>query len=255
MKPHWQQQHIIAITINGSGWLEQTVDGRVQKEYPAPGDIGIYPACRPHQIRWQKDAEFIFLCLEPALLEHFAAQAEIDRSVELIPQLKVQDFFLQQIGLTLKKEMESIEPSDSQYFESLKTTLILHLLKYYSGLNLKSESVESAGLSRYQLQQVVDYIHDCLDAELSVKEMAQTVGLSQYHFSRMFKQSTGMAPHQYVMQQRLELAKQLLKQPELPMSDIAYQCGFANQSHLSKSFRNNFGISPKFYRTLGWLTS
>lgn len=72
--------------------------------------------------------------------------------------------------------------------------------------------------------------------------------MSESHFSRSFKQSVGIAPYQYLMQQRVERAKQLLQQQKSPISTIALDCGFANQTHLTKVFRQITGVTPKAYQ-------
>jgi AraC family transcriptional regulator len=76
--------------------------------------------------------------------------------------------------------------------------------------------------------------------------------LSQYYFCRVFKRSIGMTPHQYLIQQRVEKSKQLLKQPEQKIIEIATQCGFANPSHFARCFRQRMGISPQQFRSI-WL--
>lgn len=78
--------------------------------------------------------------------------------------------------------------------------------------------------------------------------MAQLVDLSNYYFARQFKQSTGLAPHQYVTQQRIEKAKRLLKQRQHSISQVGLECGFSNQSHFGRAFRQVTGTTPKRYR-------
>jgi AraC family transcriptional regulator len=108
------------------------------------------------------------------------------------------------------------------------------------------------GLSQYKLRQAIEYIDAHLDQEITLTDLAEVLGMSQYYFCRLFKQSMTIPPYQYVLQQRVERAKQLLQQPEVAICDIALECGFANQSHLTKHFRKLTGITPKAYRnTLG----
>ena len=127
----------------------------------------------------------------------------------------------------------------------MTNALTINLLRDYGG-KLKIPTYEG-GLSGRQLLQVTDYINDCLTLTIKVQDLAKLIGISRFHFSRLFKQTTGMSPHQYVMQQRIELAKQLLKQ-DLSIADIALECGFNSHSHLGKYFRAMTGMTPKTYR-------
>jgi AraC family transcriptional regulator len=94
----------------------------------------------------------------------------------------------------------------------------------------------------------LDYIHDNLHQDIKLADLAQLLSMSQFHFSHLFKQSIGISPYQYLFQQRVERAKQLLKQTERSITDIALACGFNSHSHLSKQFRQLTGMTPKAYR-------
>jgi len=106
----------------------------------------------------------------------------------------------------------------------------------------------SNGLPKYKLQQATNYIQVYLDQDIKLADLANTVGMSQYYFCRLFKQSIGVTPHQYIIQQRVERAKQLLKRQDFSVADVAIQCGFAHQSHLSRHFRRLVGVSPKTFQ-------
>jgi AraC family transcriptional regulator len=80
-------------------------------------------------------------------------------------------------------------------------------------------------------------------------DLAALLDMSQFHFSHMFKQAIAISPYQYLLQQRIERAKQLLKQTDQPIMEIAFLCGFNNHSHLSQQFRRLTGITPKAYRS------
>jgi AraC family transcriptional regulator len=87
-----------------------------------------------------------------------------------------------------------------------------------------------------------------LEDELGLEELAQTVGLSTAHFARMFRKSTGESPHQFVLRQRLERAKAMLRAPDARILDVAIACGFKTQQHFAQVFRDVCGISPTGYR-------
>jgi AraC family transcriptional regulator len=92
------------------------------------------------------------------------------------------------------------------------------------------------------------YVEAHLTQDIKLAELAQLLTMSPFHFGRMFKQSVGMSPHQYVIQQRVERAKTLLKQSDLAIIDIALDCGFSSHSHLSKQFRKVMGMTPRTFR-------
>ncbi len=104
------------------------------------------------------------------------------------------------------------------------------------------------GLPPWRLQRVFNYIRENLNREVSVAQLASTVGMSQYYFSKLFKTSTGTTPHQYVMRQRVERAQELLGDRRLALANVATQVGFETQSHFTSVFRHIVGITPKRYR-------
>ena len=101
------------------------------------------------------------------------------------------------------------------------------------------------GLPIYKLKRVKEYIDAHLEKSLSLDELAQVVQMSPGYFSRLFKQSTGYTPHQYLIRCRVKKAKELLRQRQLSIADVAYQVGFANQGHLNYHFKRCTGITPK----------
>jgi len=104
------------------------------------------------------------------------------------------------------------------------------------------------GLSPSVLNRVKEYIHGHLADPLSLAELAQIAELSEYHFARMFKQSMGIAPHQYVMNARLIRAESLLRHTALDMTTIALDCGFSSTSHFSHRFKSLRGMAPSALR-------
>jgi len=95
---------------------------------------------------------------------------------------------------------------------------------------------------------VTEFILAHLNQDLSLAVLAQQVGFSPYHFTRLFRQATGESPHQFVMRQRIERAQHLLQEADLPLAHIALESGFANQSHLTQAFKRHLGLTPAAYR-------
>jgi RpiB/LacA/LacB family sugar-phosphate isomerase len=106
------------------------------------------------------------------------------------------------------------------------------------------------GLPPRRLQRVFSHIRENVARDLSVTELAQVVGMSQYYFSKLYKMSTGITPHQYVMRQRVERAQEYLRESRTPLAEIATQVGFETQSHFTSVFRRLVGATPKHYREM-----
>jgi AraC family transcriptional regulator len=104
-------------------------------------------------------------------------------------------------------------------------------------------------LSKHKLRAVIEYIHEHLDADLSLDHLAAVAHVSPYHFARLFKNSTGLPPHQYVIACRIERAKELLRQRDrLPIAEVATEVGFAHQSHFTRHFKRLVGVTPRRFR-------
>jgi AraC family transcriptional regulator len=106
-----------------------------------------------------------------------------------------------------------------------------------------------AGLPRHKLRAAVEYIEEHLDAEISLDDLAAVVHLSPYHFARLFKASTGLPPHQYVITRRIERAKRLLRGgDDLSLAQVAARVGFWDQGHFTRHFKRLVGVTPRRFR-------
>lgn len=100
-----------------------------------------------------------------------------------------------------------------------------------------------------RLRRVTEYIHQNLDKDLTLAELADVVYMSPYHFARLFKGSTGVPPHRFVVQQRIAHARGVLARTGRPIAEISRLVGFRTPSHFTRVFRHVLGITPGAYRT------
>jgi len=242
------KQHGIGIFVEmpEPAQAERLIDGRFRREQVLQGDVVIVPANTWHRTSWNTAGGAIVLGLEPKEFTRTIDEIiERDR-IELIPHFATPDPLVHQIGLALKRALENSGSNSRLYAETMTTALMVHLLQYYSAQQLTIPTY-TGGLSKLKLQQVVDYIHAHLDRDLSLKELAAIVQMSAHYFSQLFKQSTGITPHQYVIHCRIERAKELLMQRKLTISDVAKVVGFVDQSHFHRHFKRLVGITPKAF--------
>jgi AraC-like DNA-binding protein len=108
--------------------------------------------------------------------------------------------------------------------------------------------LRQSGLPGYKLRRAMDFIRSHLDQPILLEQVAASVALSPFHFHREFKRSTGLTPHQYIVQLRMERAKALLSDSDMPLAEVAAQVGFADQSHFSSTFRRATSMTPRSYR-------
>jgi len=132
--------------------------------------------------------------------------------------------------------------------ESLANILVVHLIRHVFGFRL-SALHERGVLPRRKLAAIVDYIMANLDNRPTLERMAELVHLSPDHFARQFKAATGLAPYQFVIARRVELAQQLLRgRQEISLAEVAISAGFSDQSQLCFHFKRISGLTPGQFR-------
>ncbi|SHG73510.1 AraC family transcriptional regulator [Massilia sp. CF038] len=129
--------------------------------------------------------------------------------------------------------------------DGLMTTLVCYLLEHHSK---PADQIQLSGLAGVRLRRVLKYIAESSAESLPNAELAEMCGMSEAHFSREFRRAVGLPPHQYMMKQRLERACAALLSDDARIVDIAGQCGFADASHFSRAFSNQYGMSPTTFR-------
>ena len=210
-------------------------------------DALIVPAGVTNATVWIETAEFSIMTLCPQFVREIAHESIDPDRVELIPQFEAHDLLIRQIGLSLKSDLEAGCPTGKLFGESAAIMLAARLLQQHS-VRVPKQICDDRGLSSYSLRMVLAHIQTHLTQELSIVDLAQIAGMSPYYFLRMFKRSMQLTPRQYIIQQRIERAKDLLKSPELSIAEVSLRCGFSNQSHFTNVFHRVTNTTPRAYR-------
>ena len=245
--------HAVVVHLGPTAELVEREEGRLHKALVRKGDVSVVPAGLESEWWWEgKEVDRLHTYLDPDLLRAAAAEegADLD-GLEVINSVAARDPLLEQAGMALLNEMEAGGPAGRMYAESLASVLALHLLRRHSSFGRASREGRrecSGGLSETSLRAALDYVGDNLASDLSLAEIAAAANLSPYHFARAFKRSTGLAPHQYVVEQRIERAKALLANTGLSVGEVAARVGFSSPSHFARQFRRLVGVSPGSFR-------
>jgi AraC family transcriptional regulator len=259
------ETHEITVTLAGNlTTRRQASNGKRRLQESGAGNFCLNAAGQFLSARWRNNFEYLMINLDPAHFERFAREndfrgkAEFTESVP--PGNKRSDPLIEHIGLALisaasvNNNGEVAGGSDSRagrlYFDSLAQTLMLHLLKNYTATPETSFADYRGGLPAYKLRRVEEFVRENLDRDLTLAEMAEAANLSQYHFARAFRQTTGITPHEFLMRKRIEFAKDLLAHSNLPIVEISHRAGFKNQSHFTNLFRKLNALTPKVWREI-----
>lgn len=237
----------VLLFTKGSCSVEATINGQRHKETLSKNDIYIFPSGFEDREQMSEGTELITISLAPTFVADFGDDIKNPDSIEIVPHNLVRDPLIKNILLSLESEAKNKDGRNRLYVDSLSQMLAAHVLRKYSTLNSSLDD-SPAGLSRYKLKRATEYINDNLKKNLKLKDISSVIGMSPYYFARKFKESTGLTPHQYVIQQRIELAKNLLEHTELPIVQVAFDSGFSSQSHLAAHFRIHTSTTPKKYR-------
>jgi len=246
---HHAPHHLICINYSNSPMAGQLIlEGKPQKIEAVPCGIGIYPANTVFQEFWSSEqSSFLDLYLEPTLLNQSSVELCDQDSIELVPNLEYGlDPLIYQIAVALKTALEVDRSGSKLYADAMAAALVARLIPCYSS-HQPVINHHPGGLTKQQLKQVTDYIHEYLEQDLSLAELASLVQLSSYHFARLFKRSTGLSPHKYLLKCRIERVKQLLIARTLSLAEIASVVGFSSQGHLNYHFKRLVGVTPKAF--------
>lgn len=241
--PRW---HCLIIFTHGERIIhaERKLDGRFHRDAVAGGDIVIAPVNVPQGGAWESFGDFITIGIEPDIFARAINESADAKDVELLPHFSTPDPLIYQIGLALKSVLENNPQNSRLYAETMVNALSVHLMQNYSTRKPILQEYTD-GLPKQQLRKVIEYINANLEQDLSLIQLAALVQMSPHYFCHLFKHSTGITPHQYVIRCRVESAKILLLSGNLSIAEVAYKVGFANQSHLNRHFKRLLGVTPK----------
>ena len=244
-------EHTIALCLATKPYrIWQAIGDRNYSGIYSKGDISIAPAKLPCSYKVYGHDHYLEIKIPSPFLEQVATEVmncDLDR-LELRTEFRDRNPQIEQLAMMLRAELHRGKDGVGHlYIESLANALMVNVLRDYS-VTKPQIAIYEGGLSDRLLLKAIEYINGNLSQSIKLEDLANQVGISKFHFSRLFKKSMGISPHQYLIQRRIELAKQLLVEADRAISDVALECGFNSHAHLGKYFRQFTGMTPKSYR-------
>ncbi len=243
----YEQHHIVLNLRDAPHRVENWRDGEHRDFVYHKNEIIVTPAGVSSGWRWHVKTKCIIITLDPAKFEKFA-QTELGillstQQLKDLPQFLDED--ITQSGIQLLEALQS-EMGSQVMFESFARVFLTKLIFKY-GLQAEEYNF-SKSFTAQQYKQVLNYIAINYGNNILLEDMAVQADLSASHFSRLFKQTIGQSPYQFLMTYRIEQAKKMLDTPNALMIDVAMNCGFSDQAHFSRVFKKIEGVTPKKYR-------
>jgi AraC family transcriptional regulator len=239
---------IVCMHLGPSVEVSCSRGGRLRHGREVAGDLDIIPAHTPSAWETKQGGTTLVMIVPDGLLRTVAGELGMDqRNIEIADRFQLRDPVIEHIGWALKADIETGSTCGRMFRDSLGKALATRLLQRHNCRSLPMRDVQG-GMSAWKLKQVISYIEDNLESELSLAEIASIAGISVSHLKTLFRHSTGTPVHQYVLRRRVERAKQLLQDRSLSIAQVAFATGFAHQSHLARHMRKILGTTPAVVR-------
>ena len=241
--------HRFSLHLSGPMLFETKCDGRHVKHWSDSGQSFIRPAGVPVVRSQIGKPETIVVHITPRLVDDIVIQA-FDRDpahVSLTECTGIRDSTLDKLGRLLLAEAQGSAYGTRLMVEMLANALATQLLRCHSSLAPKIRQ-QLAGLPSGRLRRVIEHMHEFMDQDLSLGQLADVAGLGTAQFARAFRIATGEPPHRYLTRLRIERARELLEQTEQRVVEVGLNCGFEQPSHFATAFRKVTGLSPRAWR-------
>lgn len=237
---------LLGLCVSGVGRMEIRDAHAVRCVTSSPGRFSLL--CRGYEqkpLSWDGTREMLYVAISPSQLASIAGADSELSCLNVEPQYAITDPHVVALVLNMRDEIRAGCPCGKLYGQALSLALAARLHARYS--NRPVAKPVPGCLSPLQIQRVCDYIHANLNADMAVADLARVVNLSAHHFSMLFKQALGIAPHQYVLRERIDAAQRQLAAGQMTLSEVALSLGFSDQSHFSRAFRKVTGTTPTRY--------
>ena len=244
---HTSDKHFLTMCSKYPSRFEagRGVNGKVYTK--RPGSLSLVPAGWCPEMHAETEFDLVVCALDSALVSALDSELERRPKGELRLQENFQDPAAQQLMTLLVSDAKEGHTTERLYTEYLAQALAVRTLFLGRQAEPQTNNRRTSALPGHVLRRIIERMRS-FDSDLSLQALANESGYSRVHFVRMFKAATGSSPHNYLLNLKLERARELLKNPSMSLIDIALDCGFSSHSHMSRLFHKFVGATPSAYR-------
>jgi AraC family transcriptional regulator len=244
---------LLVLVLSGSAVVQERESG---KDWMANAvtadDFFLTMSDKPYEMRWQTQSgtefQVVHVYLSQRLLD-MAAQDILGTAtnrVRLVDVSGARDSQVSQLIRLLHQEMSRHRETSTVYLHGVAQALAVHLVRHYRDKDVELKAANA--LPAYKLHRVIERMTEGLENSFSLTLLAAEAGMSDFHFSRLFRRATGQSPSQYFIQMRMEKARQLLRSSSLSIIDVALEVGYTSPGHFAHVFKRHTGQTPRDYR-------
>jgi AraC family transcriptional regulator len=244
---HEHHELCMHLQLTGDANFEWWSAGRNGIEKTAPGSLILIPPGTRDRLRWQGASDRLILSVRADALQRRAEELDSAGDIEFANRWSLHDAPLTNLLTEMGREASAGWPLGALYANLLETNLTSHLLQRHAANPVRIPSIKGK-LPMPRLRSAFEFIADNLHRDLTLDDIAKHLALSPFHFAREFRNSTGQTPYQYVLDQRIARAKQLLKLRTHSVQEVAYETGFQSPAHFIRAFHQRVGATPGAWR-------
>ena len=244
---HDHHEFCMHLQLEGETELEWWTGGRHGLERTGPGSFILLPAGTRDRLRWQGTSRRLVLSVGAEAFQRAVGEDRSLPAMEFRDQWSLRDPGLRHLVTEMGREAKEGWPLNSLYADLLGMRLSAYLMGRYAATSIASPPFKG-GLPVIQLRRAMEYLTENLHRDVRLDEVAQQLGISAFHFAHLFKGSLGQSPYQYLQDQRIARARQLLSGSALSVEEIALSAGWNSSVNFVRAFRQRVGRSPGAWR-------
>lgn len=245
-----EDTYMVVMQVWGKNSRELWLDGKPIKTEPLyAGGVVFHDLRQCPAFYFNDPLDSVNYFLPRKMLDTIADDADASRisGLRFTPGVGVMDFVVEQLTRLLLPAFDNPDQVSQLFADHISHALGSHIAQAYGGMKSVVAS-RRGGLATWQERRAKELMSENLQGDISTADLARECSLSAGHFARAFRHTTGLSPHQWLLRRRIDKAHGLLRDGRLSLVEIARVCGFADQSHFTKTYTRLCGISPGVWR-------